>query len=600
MVKTQLFTLLVFLISLNLINAQTYIGAGSDIGVQVTTSSDLVNPPQFEGYAATGQKTISGEGLTYEQMTASRFLAQATFGPTLERINAIVDLDFERWIDEQMAIPHYPMLTSIYEIKREADEWHLLNGGDSLDIGFRPSWQEFQYAWWQDNLTNSDLLRQRIAFALSEIFVISANSDLSGYGDALSSYYDIFLKNAFGNYRDILEAVSLHPAMGFYLSHLNNPKANLEANVHPDENYAREIMQLFSIGLYELNQDGSRKKDASNQDIPTYGQKEIKEFAKIFTGLGISDIGMENEWVDEPYFGLGLYLGELTQPMIMYEEWHEEGEKELLNGFRIPNGQSGMQDIHDALDNIFNHENVGPFICKQLIQRLIKSNPTPGYIQRVSSAFANNGQGQRGDLAAVIKAILLDPEARDCEWLSDETASMLREPLVRYMHFASMVDKEQFYGRLWNINWGFYQATEQSALLSSTVFNFFKPDFQPNGEISDQDLVAPEFQIHNSKTSLGFINEVNRWTEYGTLLYNWEREDPNTYINVDELKKLAYDPEVLINHLDMELTNGNLSTRTREIIKTALHQLVRRDYREDRVVMAMYLIMISPDYAIFK
>jgi uncharacterized protein (DUF1800 family) len=601
MVKNKLGLVFLFAIGLNYLSfAQEYIGAGSDIGVQVTTSSDLENPPNFDGFSATGQKTISGEGLTYEQMTASRFLAQATMGANLDRIHAINGTDFEAWIDDQFAVPHYSLLESAREVKREADEWFLLNGGDSLEIGFRPNWQEFQYAWWQDNVVNDDLLRQRIAFALSEIFVLSAESDLGGYGDALSSYYDIFLENAFGNYRDILEAVSLHPGMGFYLSHLNNPKANLEENIHPDENYAREIMQLFSIGLYELNQDGSRKKDGSGNDIPTYGQKEIKEFAKVFTGLGIADVGMENEWIDEPYFGLGLYLGELTLPMIMYEEWHQAGEKELLNNFTIPDGQTGMEDIQDALDNIFNHDNVGPFICKQLIQRLVKSNPSPGYISRVSAAFNNNGQGERGDLKAVIKAILLDGEARDCEWLSDETASKLREPIIRYAHFANAVEKEQFYGRFWNVSYGFLEATEQSALSAKSVFNFFKPDFQPIGEITDANLVGPEFQIHNSKTSLGFINQANRWTEYRTLFYSWEREDPDTYINVDELKKLAYDPEVLLNHLDIVFTHGNLTDRTREIIKFALDQIVSRDYREDRVVMALYLIMISPDYAILK
>ncbi|MEL6986375.1 MAG: DUF1800 family protein [Bacteroidota bacterium] len=582
-------------------NAQEYIGAGSDIGVEVTTSSDFEPALHWNGFKASGDKTINGDGLTYEAMTASRFLSQATLGPNKERIQDLLDLDFEAWIDRQFEIPHYPMLESVRDIKREADEWFLLQGGDSLEVGFRPGWKQFQYAWWQDNMLNDDLLRQRVAYALSQIFVISAESDLSGYGDALSSYYDIFLKNAFGNYRDILEEVTLHPAMGFYLSHLNNPRSLPEENIHPDENYAREIMQLFSIGLYELNLDGSRKMDGEGNDIPTYGQAEIKEFAKVFTGLGIAEIGMENEWVDEPYFGLGIYLGEMTLPMIMYEEWHEQGDKRLLNNQVIPDGQTGMEDLHDALDNIFAHANVGPFICKQLIQQMVKSNPSPAYVQRVSQKFNNNGRGERGDLKAVLKAILLDEEARDCSWSQDESSSMLREPIVRYTHFANVVEKEQFYGRIWNIGYGFWERTEQAPLTAQSVFNFYRPDFQPNGDITDAGLVGPEFQIHNSKTSLGFINEANRWTiHWGSLFYNWERNDPNTTVNIDEFKPYAHDPEVLLNQLDVLFTHGTLSDNTRNIIKHGLNQFVQGDWREDRVRMALYLMMISPDYAIFK
>ena len=589
---------ILFIVATLSLSAQEYIGAGSDIGVRVTTSSDH-QPDRWE-QTASGDKTISGDGLTFHQMNASRFLSQATIGPSEADIHSIQNSDFEAWMDVQFASANESILDETYAIKTESDEWFLMNGGDSLEIGFRPSWREFNYAWWSENMSTQNKLRHRVAFALSEIFVISIRSDLSGYGDGLASYYDVLLQNAFGNYRDLLFDVSLHPAMGFYLSHLNNPKAIPEENIHPDENYAREVMQLFSIGLYELNQDGSRKKDGQGNDIPTYGQDEIKEFAKIFTGLGLEEVVMENEWVDEAYFGLGIYLGDMVDPMIMYDDWHSEGEKHLLNGTIVPAGQTGMEDINAGIDNLFNHPNVAPFIGKHLIQKLIKSNPTPGYVERVSNAFNDNGQGVRGDMQAVLKAIFLDPEARDCDWLEEETASKLREPLIRYTHFANAMEKEHFYGRLWNVGWGFLQATNQMALASPSVFNFYLPDFQPNGEISDNDLYAPEFQIHNSKTAIRYMNEVNRWAGYGVLFYTWETNDPDTYINIDELKKLAYDPEVLINKLDMLFTNGSLSDRTRGIITTALNRLVQNEWREDRVRMALYLIMVSPDYAIIK
>ncbi len=248
--------------------------------------------------------------------------------------------------------------------------------------------------------------------------------------------------------------------MGLYLSHLNNPKSNDEENIHPDENFAREAMQLFSIGLYELNPNGTRKLDSFGQDVPTYGQTQIKEFAKIWTGLGISKV-LPNMYTDEPYFGLGIYGSDLTQPMKMYEEEHESGEKELLGGFTVPAGQTGMEDIEDAIDNLFNHPNVGPFIGRRLIQRMVKSNPSPEYIERVTRAFNDNGQGERGDMKAVIKTILLDDEARSCEWISDKSQGMLREPMIRYTNFARGTAIEQYYGRLWNNGYQFWQETGQ-------------------------------------------------------------------------------------------------------------------------------------------
>ena len=387
--------------------------------------------------------------------------------------------------------------------------------------------------------------------------------------------------------------------MGFYLSHLNNPRSNPAENIHPDENYAREVMQLFSIGLYELNNDGSRKLDGGGQPIPTYGQEEITEFAKIFTGLGISEV-VDNQWVDSAYFDLSIYVADMTKPMKMYEDWHEPGEKELLNGMLVPDGQPGMQDVQMALDNLFNHPNVGPFIGRQLIQRLIKSNPTPQYIDRVAQVFNNNGQGVRGDLAAVVKAILLDPEARECRNLMEEESARLREPLVRYTHFARSVEREHIYGRHWNVGYGFWDATGQTPMGAPSVFNFFLPDFQPNGDLADRGLVAPEYQIHNTKLSVGFINEVNGWIVWNGLFGDWESNHPDVGIDVDRYKEFANDPETLLNELDKVYTHGQLTDRTREIIKAAISPLIYRYYREDRVRLAMYLLMISPDYAVTR
>lgn len=577
-------------------SAPVTLGAGHG-QISVIASSELELEQWNE--KATALSTVSGVGLDDQLFQASRFLAQATFGADEKEIRNLVESGFDAWIDQQMNAPATSMQEKIHQTFEEVVQWHLTNGGDSSEIPGRPNWIVFNYAWWDANMRNQDLLRQRVAFALSEIFVISIQSELEGYGDGVASFYDIMSRHAFGNYRDLLRDVSLHPCMGFYLSHLNNPKTNPENNTRPDENYAREIMQLFSIGLYELNQDGSRKKDVQGNDIPTYGQDEIKEMAKIWTGLGIADV-IPNMYDEEPYFGIGIYTADMTVPMKMYDEYHEPGEKHLVGGVTVPAGQTGMQDIESAIDVLFNHPNVGPFLSRRMIQRLVKSNPTPGYIDRIAGVFNDNGMGARGDLGAVVKAILLDPEARECQYTEDPSSGMLREPFVRYSHFARALNTEQFYDRYWNACYDFWQNTGQSILAAKSVFNFFLPDYQPNGPIADEDLVAPEFQIHNSRTSIGFVNEVNRWAVYNTVMYGWEENNPEVILNIDDLRAYARDSEVLINKLDLLFTHGQLTARTRDIIKEAVDAQIYGDYRENRVRLAIYLIMISPDYAVLR
>ena len=571
---------------------------GSPDGITVYSSSAYA--PDFWDTEASGEKTIHGIGLEGKIVEASRLIGQCTFGADLDYIKEVADLGAENWLDQQFELPMSSLLEELREVFSEVVDWYIMNGGDSSDINFdHLYWNNFNYAWWNLNMTNDDKLRQRAAYALSQIMVISIESDLASHGYGISSYYDILARHAFGNYRDLLLDVTLHPCMGFYLSHLNNPKAIPEDNIHPDENYAREVQQLFSIGLYELNLDGSRKTDVNGKWIPTYGQLEIKEFAKIFTGLGVSDV-IPNMYTDEAYFGEGIYLGDLTQPMKMYEEWHQQGTKFLLNGHVVPSGQPGMQDIEDAIDNLFNHPNVGPFIGRRLIQHLVTSNPSPGYIARVATVFNDNGEGERGDMKAVIKAILVDPEARTCDALEQAHHGKLREPFVRYAHFASSMDIEQYYGRYWNAGYNFWESTGQSPLAAPSVFNFFLPDYQPIGPVADADMVAPEFQVHNSRTGVGFINKVNDWAVWNYVMDSWEEGDPWVTVNFDQLRDLAFDPEALLNRLDLIFTHGQLSDRTRDIVKSAIEPLITGDFRQSRVELATYLIMISPDYAILK
>lgn len=580
-------------------SAKTQVVLGRDPAqeIKVITSSNYT--PQYWTLTASGDKTINQTGLEAPLMEASRFLSQATLGGDLTTIRKVADQGMEAWIDEQLGLPVSPVSDQLNDLYAEVIEWYLLNGGDPEEISYRPYWTIFNYTWWENHMKAEDLLRQRVALALSEIFVISFESDLSGFGDGLASYYDVLLQNSFGNFEDLMMDVSLHPCMGYYLSHLNNPREIPSENIHSDQNYAREIMQLFSIGLYELNQDGSRKTDGEGNWIPTYDQTDIAELAKVFTGLGVADV-VENEWVDEPYFGLDIYVANMVLPMIMYEEWHQPGTKIMADGYTIPAGQTGMKDIQDAVHRLFLHPNVGPFIGKQLIQRLVTSNPSPQYITRIAAVFADNGAGVRGDLGAVIKAILLDPEARTCAALEQPQFGRLREPFTRYTHFTKAIPMEQYYGRYWNVAWGFYLATNQIPLASRTVFNFFLPDYQPIGPITDNQLVGPEYQLHNSRTSIEYINQVNDWAVWGYVMDDWESDNPHVTYNLDELLPLARDPEVLVNRLDMMFTHGMLSSYTREIIKEAVEPLIEGDYREDRVRLAIYLIMISPDYNIMK
>ena len=579
------------------LSGQVVLGSDTSQNIKVTTSSNYL--PEYLTLSSSGDKTINGVGLEGPLMDASRFLSQATLGADLETIKSVADQGIEAWINAQLEVPPSQTLATLKDVFADVIEWYFLNGGDPEKVATSPYWTIFNYAWWENHMHSRDLLRQRVAFALSEIFVISFESELSGQGYGLADYYDILLKHSFGNFEDLLYDISLHPCMGFYLSHLNNPREIPEENIHPDQNYAREIMQLFTIGLYELNQDGTRKTDTLGQWIPTYGQDDIKELAKVFTGLGVGGV-VENEWVTDPYFGLGIYVADMTKPMIMYEEWHQPGPKTMLDDFVIPSGQPGLKDIKDAIHRLVLHPNVGPFIGKQLIQRLVTSNPTPAYVARVAAVFADNGHGVRGDMSAVIKSILLDPEARTCQALENPDFGKLREPFIRYTQFTKAIPLEQYYGRYWNVAWGFYLATNQIPLASRTVFNFFLPDYEPIGPIAENGLVAPEFQIHNSRTSIEYMNQVNDWAVWGYVMDDWEKENPSVTYIVDELKPLARDPEVLVNRLDMLFTHGSLSQRTREIIKDAITRLINNDYRYDRVRLAMYLLLISPDYNIMK
>jgi len=563
-----------------------HLGVGNSIGVTVNTSSNSNNNG--------GLNTVNGYGMQPDLLAASRFLAHATLGASYQDIQHCASTGYSAWIDEQMALPASTHLADMQALQNIRLAAYVAENGSQPQEFLDFVSGTYRLGWWQTTMTANDYLRQRVAFALSEIFVVSERSDLVDMVFGLADYYDMLASHAFANYRNLLEDVTLHPCMGYFLSHMNNPKSNPDENVHPDENYAREIMQLFSIGLYKLNMDGSYQLDADGNYIPTYNNNDIKQMAKIFTGLTAGANYYEpNEPVE---FGADIWGYDFTVPMQMYEEWHETGSKTLLDGYIVPNGQTGMQDINSALDMLFNHQNVPPFISRLLIQRLVKSNPSPEYIERVANVFVDNGSGIRGDLGMLVRTILLDPEARSCDFIDKPTAGMLREPFIRYVHFLKAFNLTSN-NTYWNDqSWDFEEACVQHPMSARSVFNFFLPNYQPNGVISEFDYVAPEFQIHTATTAISYINFVHWWALWEEPF--WEANGSIVELNLATVEGLANsDLNALLDHLDLLLTYGTMSENTRNIILNAITPL---DDPYDKMVMALYLTFISPDYVVIR
>jgi uncharacterized protein (DUF1800 family) len=573
-----------------------YVGAGHNKGIIVTSSSNQQLPDWV--VIASGDKTLSGQGLEGKSSEAARFLSQAAFGANEKEVVYTAEKGLAPWIDEQFNMPLFDYYAGAEDYLNYINSYLLSQGVDSSELGFSSNWTHWRYAYWNNTVYGKDQLRQRMAFALSQILVVSDESIESA--DALAGYYNLLSKNAFGNYRDLLLEVALNPTMGYYLSHLNNPREIPEENIHPDQNFAREIMQLFSIGLFQLNTDGSKILDTNGKQIPTYDNEQIGELAKVFTGLGI---GAAQPEMGDLYFGRGIYGSDMRVPMIMYEDWHQQGPKVLLNGLTIPDGQTGMKDIEDAIDMLFNHPSCPPFISRQLIQRFVKSNPSPAYIQRVSNKFINDGNGVRGNLKEVIKAILLDPEARDCATLSDPQGGKLSEPTIRqsriFKNLGLKHEKEDFF---LNHSAFYGELTQQHPLGAASVFNFFTPDNSPGGEISALNLVAPEFQILNSLSVIYYPNLIRNGIFYENVTDYWvEGQSFDTYLNTPQLFAFANDNEVLINKIDMLFTNGNMSPFTRSIIIEALQTISPSlNGLTDKIKLALYLTLISPDFIIEK
>ena len=514
---------------------------------------------------------------------AFRFLNQTTFGPTSAEIDRLIALGdssqaYARWIDEQMTIApslQLPVVQAKYAVTKSP--WLLHDARQDI--------------WFKDAMRAPDQLRQRVAFALSEIMVISEHGALLKMPFAASDYYDLLARDAFGDFRQLIEDVTLHPAMGTFLNMLGNRKPDPSRNIRPDENYARELMQLFSIGLVKLNPDGSVPVDGAGDPFPTYDQSVIEGFAHVFTG-----------W---HYSGATLFSSakrtntNQVQPMKAYPEQHATGSKKLLSypGVAqpvLPGGQTAQQDLEAALDNIFNHPNVGPFIARQLIQRLVASNPSRAYVARIAAVFNDDGQGHRGNLGAVVKAILLDPEALPAAAAMTDVTGKLKEPLLRLLQFWRAYDAAARNGN--------YRLADsdvvfgQGPLLSPTVFNFFTPAYAPSGEIGARGLVAPEMQLANEALNTSVTNYF--YTQI--FLRNSTKTGlGSTIIIIDIADEMAAagNADALVALIADKLLGGTISPMLAAEARDAVLR-VAASKPAVRATEALYLIATSPEFAV--
>ncbi len=510
-----------------------------------------------------------------KQADAVRLLEQATFGPDDALVAHLLQVGNEAFLDEQFAAPAsiYPALPYV-----PAGQQATFCATDPDPQCGRDYYSLFllQNAFFQQALSANDQLRQRVAFALSQILVTSGLDVNLAYG--MRGYQQLFRDNAFGNYETILSRVTLSPVMGDYLNMVNNDKPSV--TVQPNENYARELLQLFSIGVWMLNPDGTSMLDNAGNPLPTYDQDTIEGFAHVLTG-----------WTYPPLAGAAPrthnpknYLADMTP----VDTNHDKGPKALLAGVMLPAGQTIQDDLAQAIHNVFMHPNVGPFVGRQLIQKLVTGSPTPQYVARIAAVFNNNGLGVRGDIKAVVRAILTDPEARGAAKL-DPAYGKLREPVL-FMTGAARALGTQSDGAYFGQQ---SKALGQNLFYPPSVFNYYPPTYL----LPDTAIVAPEFALANSSTA------INRYNFANTLLFGTIAPLPTlpgaigTTPAMAALSALAGDPAALLDHLDAQLLHGTMPSAMRTAILTALAAVPATDPLA-RAKTAVYLVVTSPQYQV--
>ncbi len=505
--------------------------------------------------------------LALTAVQASRFLGQATMGPSKAEITALQASSYSAWLDTQFALP------------RAQTFWDWMTKAGYANQKFKNGTDGFDNAVWKQLISANDQLRQRVGVALLDWLVISVDGLMatSFQQFAAAAYLDVLWDNVLGNYRTLLDKISTNTAMSIYLTFIGNRKADPNIGSEPDENYARELMQLFTLGLYKLNADGTQQL-VGGKPVETYGPNDVSGLARVFTGFNY-----------DPIFNYETPAGH-DKPLIQRAGEHETGTKSFL-GTTIPSGTDGFASLKIALDTIFAHQNVPPFVSKQLIQRLVTSNPSPAYVGRVSAVFANNGSGVRGDMKAVIRAILTDSEARSDASLNSTTTGKLREPVIRLTNWArafSVTSKTD----AWNIGntSSPIDRLAQGIGHAPSVFNFFRPGYTPpNTAISAASLVAPEFQITNELSVIAYINVMQDVIENGAA---------DAKPDYGDIVAKATDSQALIDQVNLILAANQLSATTVATIKTAIDSINTNSNgnKARRVYTAILLAMASPDY----
>lgn len=514
---------------------------------------------------------------------AARFLVQASYGPDDVSIETVRSLGYAGWIDNQFTRPqtlHRPYI-------------------EAAMAGGPPGTPERAYrdlvmdTFWKQAITGADQLRQRVVFALSQIFVVSqTNDDVYARPRGLCDYLDMLGANAFGNFRTLLQAVTLHPTMGLYLSMLRNQKESPAAGRAPDENYAREVMQLFTIGLVRLTADGTAVKDGKGEPIATYDNADVQGLARVFTGWSWAGPDTSNQ----RFLGSTADPDRDVTPMQAYPQFHSASVKSFL-GVTIAANTDAATSLRIALDTLFNHPNTGPFIGRQLIQRLVTSNPSNAYVARVAAAFADNGGGVRGDMKTLIRAILLDPEARSSSAGARPGWGKLREPVIRLANWARAFGATSVSGDFTIRNVADPStALAQNPLRAPSVFNFFRPGYvPPSTAIASAGLVAPEFQITGETSVAGYLNYMRMVVSSGA----GGGDVRSDYVNE---VALADDPDRLVDRVQLLLTAGRMSAATRVAIRDAVASIPAGAANAplSRAKLAIYLTLASPEFVVQK
>ena len=532
---------------------------------------------------------------------AARFLLQAQFSASEADIASVRASGCAAWLERQIALPY------------GTTGWDWLNSQGYGDVSNPANYYDNTYPGdymaWSQLMTAPDTLRKRLALALSEFFVVSLTGLNSNWrSHAMAHYWDTLVAQAMGNYRGLLEAITLNPAMGYYLSTKGNKKENA-AGRQPDENYAREVMQLFSIGLYQLNADGTTTLDGAGQKIPSYSVSDISNLARVFTGYDL-DQSQNVDTVIAQTGGGTRTIGNTAfarLPMVLTPSNHSMLAATFL-GTTIPASTAGAAALKTALDALFNHANTAPFFCKQMIQRLVTSNPSPAYVARVAAVFVDNGAGVRGDLARVFSAILLDGEARGPAGLTQAEFGKLREPMLRLVQWARTFGVTSSSGG-WKIGDLSNAGTQlgQSPLRSPSVFNYFRPGYVPPSTALSTGVVAPEFQLVSESSVGGYLNYM-----MGVINGGIKRYAGNPGVVVDVVSAayvgelaLATNATALVQRLNLLLCAGQLSSATQTLIVTALNATPLTNsststVKNNRIYAAVLMVMASAEYLIQK